>query len=264
MVTVDLGDDAPARIRLAAGMADRFGAALIGVAAAEIELPVSQNVGVAAELIRERKVRATADLQSAKAMFLKEVGNRRSAIWLQALGGPEPFVASNSCLADIVVVRRCGPDDPAPGRMGFSPGGLIMSAGRPVLVVPPGVDDVVAKRILIAWKETREARRVLADALPFLTRAEEVTLVLIGSGIDRQDAELPREFLRYHGIEAEVVADRRSHQSSAASLMENAVSAAADLIVAGGYGHSRLREWAFGGMTLALLENSRLCCLFSH
>ena len=266
MVVADLANDAESRLRLAVSLADRFGADLIGAAASEIELPVfgAEYPEAAAEIITREETRATTDLANAKTLFLREVGDRTNVEWLEAISSPQSFVQKRSCLADLVVVGRRGRDDAKPGPMELRPGDVVMSIGRPVLVVPPGVSELAARRVVIGWKDSRETRRALTDSLPFLAAAEEVTIALIGPDVHKSDADLPVAFLKHHGIAAEVVAARQPEDLVAETLLDIALAGAADLVVAGAYAHSRAREWAFGGATRDLLDFGSVCCLFSH
>jgi nucleotide-binding universal stress UspA family protein len=147
------------------------------------------------------------------------------------------------------------------------PGMILLRAGRPLLVVPDVVAPPQLRRIVVAWKETRECRRAVRDALPFLQLANEV-LVL---GIDEAQPETAKQhlsdvaaYLRRHGVVAVREVWRQPRGPVAAELLHLVRDEDADLIVAGGYGHSRLGEWIFGGVTHELLASSPVCCLLSH
>ncbi|MEX6508426.1 universal stress protein [Jiella sp. M17.18] len=266
LVVADAADDASGRLRLAVSLADRFRAELIGVAASQVEWPVfvSEYPQAVDQILRQEEERAAEDLSSARTLFEREAGERKGAAWFQAVAAPLSFVHKHGCEADLLVCGRRGPTDPNPGAMGVGPGDLVMAVGRPVLVVSPGIDQLGGKRIVIGWKDTREARRALADALPFLARAEEVTIALVGRDASRHDGELPQAFLRRHDISADIVVDNRVEDFIAARLVEIAVEGAADLLIVGAYGHSRAREWAFGGVTRDLLDGSQICTLLSR
>ena len=135
-------------------------------------------------------------------------------------------------------------------------------AGPPVLAVPPGV-TFNAKRIVIAWKNTREARRAVWDALPLLTRAENVRVLCFASDPAPEMSNVV-ERLRLHNVPAEAEVRAGTESSVADDLLAAAQAMGAGLIVAGAYGHSRLREWALGGVTQGLLRDAQLPVLFSH
>jgi nucleotide-binding universal stress UspA family protein len=166
---------------------------------------------------------------------------------------------------DLVIV---GPDRTGDFYRSLDPGSVIVHAGRPVLLVPTGVDALQGRRIVIGWKDTREARRAVRDALPLLRRAEDVLAVHIGEkggqvggGSNVEDAA---EYLARHEIRIRSRIETQSNNSIASELIRSAKEEAADLIVVGGYGHSRLGEFIFGGVTRELVTTSPICCLFSH
>jgi nucleotide-binding universal stress UspA family protein len=148
--------------------------------------------------------------------------------------------------------------------MAVSPGALIMESGRPILVVPPLRDHVFANRILIAWKDTREARRAVWDSLPFLKRADVVFVVAIGGNDRKETANDVSAYLARHGITSRTLLRSTPHGSVAEDILQVADDEGANLIVSGAYGHSRSREWMFGGVTRDLLNDAPVCCLMSH
>jgi nucleotide-binding universal stress UspA family protein len=150
----------------------------------------------------------------------------------------------------------------------LDPGAVLLRAGRPILLVPPGVASPPGKRVAVAWKDTREARRAVADALPFLRQADTVVLAeFCAQGEEasaRHHLEDLKQFLARHGVDTareQVAAIEATATSSLLGLVE---ADAIDLIVAGGYGHTRLGEWIFGGVTRDLMTGSPVCCLLSH
>ena len=142
-----------------------------------------------------------------------------------------------------------------------------MQLGRPVLIVPSAVARVSLERVLIGWKDTRECRRAVLDALPLLKKASHVTVCEIASeeGMAAAQAHLGDvvSWLKRDGITAEAVAVL-STGNDAVRLDAVASEQAADVIVAGAYGHSRLREWALGGVTKDLLLRAERCSFVSH
>jgi nucleotide-binding universal stress UspA family protein len=147
------------------------------------------------------------------------------------------------------------------------PDDLIVQTGRPVLVVPKQHRPFDFRCALVAWKETREARRALADALPLVIEMDQVVLLEIAEAgeHDRAEAGLERlvRWLDRHGVKAvprvSVPAGRDADR-----ILAVADEVGADLIVAGAYGHSRLRERVLGGVTHDLLRGSDRCLLLSH
>lgn len=268
MVAVDLGPAGENRVRLAGLLADRFSSRLIGIAAEEIASPLyfEAGVNIGPSVIEIEEKRAMEELAKAENLFKAAMKGRNDIEWRQGLKRSIPFICEQSRAADLLVVGRQGPDDPAQGNLRVSPGALAIQCGRPILVTPPTKRSVSGETIVIAWKDTREARRAVWDSLPFLQRAECVLVVAVGEGIDESAASDVVGYLKRHevpcaplvrggGDDPEWVADE---------IIGIAEDAASDLIVCGAYGHNRFDEWIFGGVTRHLLRNSPAACLMSH
>ena len=148
----------------------------------------------------------------------------------------------------------------------FDPAAVILACGRPVLVVPRGIGRVQASRALIAWKDTREARRAVRDALPLLKEAQSVVIAAVGA----QDMEDVRDqvadvfrYLEHHRVALGEPIVLSTDEADGHVLLRVADEQKADLIVAGAYGRTRLSERIFGGVTQDLLRISKVPCLFS-
>lgn len=147
---------------------------------------------------------------------------------------------------------------------------LLQDAAKPCLIIPyAGSFDVVGKSIMLAWDGSREAARATTDALPLLTTAESVEIVIIngGAGRNRQadtivDTEIAR-YLARHNVNVEVK-EIVSDIDIGNTLLSHAADSGADLCVMGAYGHSRVREWIWGGATRTLLETMTIPTLMSH
>jgi nucleotide-binding universal stress UspA family protein len=142
---------------------------------------------------------------------------------------------------------------------------LLLETGRPLLipgVVAPSSD--FGRRIAIAWKPTPEAARAVGYAMPFLNRAAEVHVLTVEEEEGRRDAaERLLRFLARHGVRA--AADRLPPgPDGAAATMLAEATARADFLVIGGYGHTRLREWVFGGFTQMVLDHAEQPVLMAH
>ena len=145
-----------------------------------------------------------------------------------------------------------------------------MQAGRPLLVVPDRVNWLDLRSVLVAWKDTPEARRAVADALPLLRKAKDVTIVEIAErDVDRSAVAAGvtdvAAWLARHGVTATArVSEAAGGDTAAAQLDKVAGDVGAGLIVAGAYGHSRFRELILGGVTQYLVTQSARCVLLSH
>jgi nucleotide-binding universal stress UspA family protein len=266
MVHVDWDVGSDDRIRLASNLADKFGAVLIGVAG---WVPGREAGGwFAAELERteDRFERVSAELDRLAARFRGVAGATvQPTEWRGSFNFPREVIAREARAADLVVIgSHPAADDPV---RAFDPGEVLLAAGRPVLVAPDGVTGLSAKRVLVAWKETREARRAVQSALPFLQIAERVGLVEVADEVLECEAQKHLSdmevYLRRHGIKVNAKTVLRPQGPTSDQLKNVAKDEGADLIVAGAYGHTRLGEWIFGGVTRDLLRTSQVCCLFS-
>lgn len=175
------------------------------------------------------------------------------------------YLAKEARCADLIITSAVSAERSDSLRY-VNIGDLIMRAGRPVLVVPHAGMSLPFQRVVVAWKDTREARRAVRDAMPLLKAAKDVTVVEMASHSDAPEA-LRRvkdvtAWLESHDVKAIplVTPSKGDDASCLDAFIENR---GADLVVAGAYGHSRLREWAFGGVTASLLRTGR-CALLSH
>jgi nucleotide-binding universal stress UspA family protein len=274
LVHVDDNDPAsPDRIIASHRLAAASHAKLIGVAVAlppaTVELLASGGAIVAAGLITGDPHELDDRFQASKAQFARLMareGGKVQTDWRNAIDFPAAALASMASLADLVVV---GPArTPAPANSYLDHGDLVMKAGRPVLVVPHGTDRFGRGTVIAAWRNTREARRALADALPLLAAAEAVHLVhVLEAGEGRGETAHLADAAAYlggHGIDATTHLLESEGLSPAQRLLEFATRAEATLIVSGAYGRARLREWVFGGVTRDLLRECPFTCLFSR
>jgi nucleotide-binding universal stress UspA family protein len=153
---------------------------------------------------------------------------------------------------------------------GFRPDEIIIATGRPVLVVPyAGKFDVVGRRALVAWDGTREAARAANDALPLLENAEAVTVMLVGAretalAEQRPSIERMAHHLQRHGIPARTEETLQGDLRISDVLLSRAADLGADLLVAGAYHHSQLREALVGGVSRDLLDHMTVPVLMSH
>lgn len=147
---------------------------------------------------------------------------------------------------------------------------ILIEAGRPVLVVPRrGRVKKVGETILLAWNNSREAARAAFDALPLLKAAKSVKLVTVDPPKTRKgDLELPASeiatALARHGVRTEAAVSISGGIGIVEDLLVQAENSGADMIVMGGYGHSRLREVVFGGATHDMLDKMTVPVLISH
>src|SRR6201997_1098689 len=267
MVYVDVEAKPDGRVSVAADLARRFDAHLIGIASgAPISVVLGEDApnGAAAETPRLRDLKALLDEKAQQ--FHAAVGSSsRRVEWRSVVGLQAAVVAGEAGAADLVIIGNARASrDPF---RALDPGSFILKAGRPVLVVPAGVSVLQPRRVAVAWKDVREARRAVQDALPFLREAETVVIVEASErGGDQASSRLRdvANYLARHGIATITERVLPVDATAADSLLRFIADENISLVAAGGYGHSRLGEWAYGGGTRDLLRESPVCCLFSH
>lgn len=148
--------------------------------------------------------------------------------------------------------------------------GIVIGAGRPVLMIPENMQPkTIGTRAVIAWNNTREARRATFDALPLLQHSESVSILSIfpdgvASDDDRRSAEDLASALSRHGIKADIKTSHPTDISAGDDLLSRIADESCDLLVMGGYGHTRLRELVFGGVTRHVLQHMTAPVLMSH
>jgi nucleotide-binding universal stress UspA family protein len=180
------------------------------------------------------------------------------------------LVTTRARYADLIVVGQADPGHPLFDTLAKLPEEVMLGCGRPVLIVPYAAQSSTAgKRILIAWNGSREAARAVADALPLLQSAETVIALSIGttkSSKDEGDQPARRlvEHLTQHAVRAESSHCASDDLQPGETILSRAADLGCDLIVMGGYGHSRTRELILGGVTRAILQNMTVPVLMSH
>jgi nucleotide-binding universal stress UspA family protein len=269
MVHLDLDESNDARLHVAGDLAEKFDAKLIGIACCQPQPSVYADGVLAQGLVRQLEAEANEKLQKLEQRFRTACQNRVEGIeWRRAYGMPADYVAHEARSADIVVTganRMGGLSDPL---WRLDPSELVMKLGRPMMVVPPEVDRLKLASVVVGWKDTREARRAVVDALPLLQKAKEVTVVeMIANDGDRTEAGRRvadvAAWLGRHQVDASHMVP--NHRGDAVEqLIRHASDIEADMIVAGAYGHTRMREWIFGGVTRDLITQSRHCSVLSH
>jgi nucleotide-binding universal stress UspA family protein len=272
MVHVEPDPRTDPRVRLAAGLAERFAATLIGVSASVLPPYPAENAYFVTNTFFEQERRdILAALKRSEAAFRSAAGAGGASggvtlEWRSAIDLAENLVASEARAADLVIVGQA-PESVDIARS-LDPGTAILKTGRPILVVPSAVDALKAERVLIGWKDSREARRAVQDALPLLQGATSVAILEVcddgEEGAAHRRVDDVAQYLTRHRVSIGSATASPATGSPGDQLIEAARAEGADLIVAGGYGHSRLGEWIFGGVTRNLLRSSPVCCLFAN
>jgi nucleotide-binding universal stress UspA family protein len=273
LVHVDHPEQSNGALEVAIHLAGRFNAHLSGLHVTSLFHYVAAHDVWVAGLWEECKDDLRTAANRAQEQF--EAATTRAGIlsdWHQVDGDPTYTVLDYGRVVDLVVLAQPAKNAPLITREISDKVPLAM--GRPVLFVPTtGFSGPLGKRVLVAWKNTREAARAVNDALPLLTQAEQVTVMAVdtpGRATTRDDTEskVPCAdialHLARHGVKAEAKRDTTSPESAGERLLDQAQRQGADLIVMGAYGHSRLKEIALGGVTRHMLKHATVPVLMSH
>jgi len=270
-VMVGLALDRPnhACLAVAGDLAERFGARIVGIAAADLRPPMYFAEGdFAQKLFDEEAAAIQQRLSELEAEFRAAVESRATSVeWRSARALPVPYMLQQARAADIFVVGALA-DSLVDPSAAVDPSDLVMQAGRPLIVVPSAVQWLDLRSVLVAWKDVREARRAVFDALPILAAAKEVTIAEIPEQDGRRADAVSHvadvaAWLRSHGITAHtVVPEKTAHVTE--QLDKIAASVGAGAVIAGAYGHSRFREWVLSGVTQHLATESRRCAFLSR
>lgn len=273
LVHVDESSRSELRVKIAAEIANREGAHLIGTAVTGVSRFIYQdgnisasdpNLGIHLKFLRERAEKAIAGFKQSVAEL--GVSSYESMIANDEAGGGIGLQARYS---DLVVVGQTNRDEPSPSVLPDFPEYLVMNSGRPALIIPYAGDfTTVAKRPLISWDASRESTRAVTDAIPLLKQADLVQIAIFNpTALPDAHGEQPGAdialFLARHGIKVEVSVHKTSTDIGNA-LLSLSHDLDSDMIVMGGYGHSRFREMIMGGVTRTILESMTIPVLMSH
>ena len=262
------------RTEIAAGLALAHGAHLRGLAPAGlVNLPA--RVSPLATGSPNYVELAQASLDERAAALVREFKQRVHAIGVESFDGrideddTVPSLVQHAGVHDLVVLGQTDRSAPSAGLDLAVPEQVLMHGGTATLVVPvAGRFERIGLNIVVAWNATREAARAVHDAMPMLRRAQIVHLLCIERESDlrhlsRLQLNDARDWLRRHGV------DPHLHQEPVRgevgeALVSRADELGADLVVMGGYGHSRMAEFLLGGVTRRLLAQMTTPVLLSH
>lgn len=275
MVHLNLGQSNKNLLEVTKTLARRFDARVIGIAGAHPSQMVYSE-GYAADDIWALELKEIAELlDAAKTEFCNAFGHdsagdtpehRMQWRGTDRYGLLSEYAARESRCADLIIKGLRKEDIPDRSTL-INTVDLILRVGKPVLVVPPDVSPPRFDWVLVAWKDTREARRAVADALPLLKIAQHVRVLEIAPQSELAQAQARLDdvvgWLKTHGVAAEA-APTLLNPDNNDQLGSIATECGADLVVAGAYGHSRMREWVMGGFTRSLLHGTQRCTLLSH
>ncbi|MDQ7957030.1 MAG: universal stress protein [Pseudomonadota bacterium] len=267
-ILVQADNSAPcgARVRTARAIAERFDATAVGLpcmTTALMQYPYSlvalgDTLSVLQDVDREAADRA-------RRTFEEGAAGAACMAWEHLVGqGPWGFIR-RAFYADLLVLGQPDPDEPLDGRLPADfLSSVLMESGRPALVLPyvAGPLPDIGRTVLVAWKETAEAARALAAAWPWLARAAAVHVVSYGDGAAQALGRV-QALMAAHGVSAKVHDGGVDEADAGERLLSLAADLDAGLLVMGCYGHSRAREWMFGGVTRTLLASTTVPLLMA-
>jgi nucleotide-binding universal stress UspA family protein len=276
LVVLDSDAASRRRIDLAAGLAERFAAHLVGL----YPLPVPEvphhlsyyDPAVLNPFFLDLRQQAQEASDAEREAFEHAASLRGlSAEWrVVAEGGAQADAALHARYVDLTILGQLDPDRGDVELIRPRPEQVTLASGRPILVVPyAGQFATVGRRVLIGWNASREATRAVNDAMPLLMGADIVTVLTIDAreGPDAH-GELPGAdislHLARHGVKAEIERTVSAGIGPGEVLLSRAADLGADLLVIGAYGHSRVRELLLGGATRSILQSMTLPVLMSH
>jgi len=271
MVHVDTGFGNENRIRVAIDLATRHSAQLTGIyAISRPVIPSYAEVQIADEILRAQAsaLRETAD--RAKSDFLAMTNTvGLAAEWLCFEGAADTILSREAVTSDILIVGQHDPnEDIFPGGRDM-PDHVILSTGRPVLVIPNSFNrDDLGRRIMVAWDGSARATRAVHDAMAFLQMAEYVCVMVANPEeevrIGTEPASRITDHLIRHGVRAEAAHMTNRRVQPGELLLSRAADLSVDMIVCGAYGHARWKELILGGVTDHLLDHMPVPLLMSH
>lgn len=267
-------------LALAIDIARRHDAHLTGFCPLELLYPANLGLALSGyaealalqEAVNQLESQSLEKARSIEAGFREQL--RRNDVrgdWQAATGPVAEAVAHRARTSDLLVLGQADPDHPLPAAAGHLVEDALMSSGRPLLLVPfAGQFDTTGANVLVGWNGTREAARAAHDALLLIEPTATVTVLTVehaksAAGTEAVPAADMAGHLARHGLKVSVartVTDRSITDADA--LLSYASDNGADLLVVGGYGHSRTRELVLGGVSRELLDHMTLPVLMSH
>lgn len=270
LVFLDRSSHVGARLKVAAALAEAYGAGLIGLRVeVHPHIPAAIRAEIPAAALAAQANAIAADTSRLEAAFRTACSGHavRCEWWVESCEDDGiAAVVQRSRTANLTIIGRPprDGDEELPGDDLLHE--LVLGSGRPVLVVPdPAPAAPIGRHAVIAWNGTREASRALADALPLLKQIQRVTVLAVTGEQDGDPGlgEVTRHLLR-NGIASEAKVLRISHHDAGAALLAQAQALSADLLVMGAYGRSRMREVVLGGATRHVLRHSTVPILMAH
>ncbi len=250
-------------------LAARHGAHLTGLHLTYDPIIMSDPYAVWAPMMLEWEESAEEKQNIAKEQFYSSA--KKAAVnvdWAGYRSSDAGHVIAHARASDLAIIGQRNPNDVSNDAGNNLADLLALKLGRPVLYLPyAGNISAKLNKIMVAWDGGREAARAMADALPFLAAAKQVTVLSISEQADL-DNDLPdiniAGYLARHEVKVDIERNQGVDIDPADWLLSRANELDADLLVMGAYGHNRMTEMVLGGVTRSLLRHMTLPVLMSH
>ncbi len=269
LVHVTDSEQSRERVEAALQLAMKHDAHLTGLGVySESYIPSYAAAEINSAVLKEIVNREEARLAASQGIFDKAVeqaGWSDRSDWLSERGRVVDSVALHARYADLTLIGQHTPPGGAFGEDSFADE-LVLESGRPVMVIPTiGIGKPIGEHIVVAWNASREAARAVGDSMPLLENSRQVDVMSVkpeGMG-DLPGADIALHLAR-HGIKAEAKRSVANDIDTGDVLLNYVADSGADLVVMGAYGHSRLRELIFGGVTRHILDHMTVPVMLSH
>lgn len=274
LVHCDEGKAASARMELAATLAERHQAHLVGVHVRRpFEPPMYDSSSYAMELLFKDHEEAVKQNEAASSQAFASIARAKTVTseWRAQDGYADQVLALNARYADLTVI---GQNDPGARRLSPPsdlPESVALATGRGILVVPfiGAASRTFGTNAMLCWNASREAARAATEALPLLQAASAVTVMIVEpkasfSGHGAEPGADVATWLSRHGVKVTVQRDVAPEADVGSIILSRAMDRGCDLIVMGIYGHSRLREFVLGGASRTLLASMTVPVLMAH
>lgn len=259
----------------AIALASWFGAHLSVLQVVDLPAPQIGPMGVStdlllADLYAQLRQRGAEDAATLRARLEREGISWELRVEESIMGDvPRPLVIHGR-YADLCVLPGVSQSPEEKDRVKLFFNSFLFGAGRPVLLVPAAqAQNAPLRHAVVAWQPTREGTRALHDALPLLRQCRTIDVVTVDPEIggyrhgEEPGTDIATHLAR-HGLRVDVIKMPSGGATVASVLLRHCAESSAQLLVAGGYGHSRAREWILGGATMDLIETATVPVLFSH
>lgn len=286
LVPVDGSPESLETLNSAFNIANRFGAHVRALHVvhssfkAVAHMSDRMTVSFRAEIEARAKEEARENADASKAQFEAYCKEHNAAIssdpssagataeWVEEVGEVADVLLKWGRLSDVIVISRphkAGKTELFRGRSGENLEAIMLGTGRPMFIIPPAAEvgsRKPAKHVAIGWNGSQESARALSMAMPWLPMMESVTILV--SEKRKESASEVLDYLSWHGVKGSVVTIDGKGKNTADSILKSCESVNADILVVGGFSHSRARELLFGGVTSHLLSNANIATLMVH